>query len=135
MVPFALICVVTGLLLAFDVALPPAIQADVIDVDTAASGEQRSGLYFALWALATKLALAAAVGLTFPLLDWAGYRPGVGAPSVEAGTALAVLYAWLPIPAKLAAVALMWRFPVDETAQRRLRAEIEKRMEQLAGAE
>ena len=40
--------------------LPPAIQADVIDVDTAASGEQRSGLYFATWGLATKLALALA---------------------------------------------------------------------------
>lgn len=124
-VPFALICAATGLLLAFDVALPPAIQADVIDVDTAASGEQRSGLYFALWALATKLALAIAVGVTFPLLDWAGYQPGTGAPSAEAGAALAMLYAWLPIPAKLAAIALMWGFPLDEAAQARLRREID----------
>ncbi|TCK31518.1 Na+/melibiose symporter-like transporter [Ancylobacter aquaticus] len=124
-VPFALICAATGLLLAFDVALPPAIQADVIDVDTAASGEQRSGLYFALWALATKLALAIAVGVTFPLLDWAGYQPGDGAPSTEASAALAMLYAWLPIPAKLAAIALMWGFPLDETAQGRLRREID----------
>ncbi|WP_428030003.1 MFS transporter [Ancylobacter sp.] len=124
-VPFALICAATGLLLAFDVALPPAIQADVIDVDTAASGEQRSGLYFALWALATKLALAVAVGVTFPLLDWAGYRPGAGAPSADAGAVLAMLYAWLPIPAKLAAIALMWGFPLDEAAQGRLRQQIE----------
>ncbi|WP_371346022.1 MFS transporter [Ancylobacter sp. IITR112] len=133
-VPFALICVATGILLAFDVALPPAIQADVIDVDTAASGEQRSGLYFALWALATKLALALAVGVTFPLLDWAGYRPGAGAPSAEAGAALAMLYAWLPIPAKLAAIALMWGFPVDEAAQRRLREAIEAGEGRAAGA-
>lgn len=124
-VPFALICVATGLMLAFDIALPPAIQADVIDVDTAASGEQRSGLYFALWALATKLALAAAVGITFPLLDWAGYRPGSTTPSAEAGTALAMLYAWLPIPAKLAAIGLMWRFPIDEAAQVGLRRQID----------
>lgn len=124
-VPFALICAATGLLLAFDVALPPAIQADVIDVDTAASGEQRSGLYFALWALATKLALAIAVGVTFPLLDLAGYRPGAGSPSAEAGAALAMLYAWLPIPAKLAAIALMWGFPLDEAAQKRLRTQID----------
>lgn len=121
---FAIICALTGILLAFDVALPPAIQADVIDVDTAASGEQRSGLYFALWALATKLALAIAVGVTFPLLDWAGYRPDAGQPSAEAGVALAALYAWLPIAPKLAAIALMWRFPIDEAAQVRLQEEI-----------
>jgi len=48
-VPFALICGATGVLLGFDLALPPAIQADVIDYDTARSGEQRSGLYFAAW--------------------------------------------------------------------------------------
>ena len=59
LVPFGAICVVTGLLLGFDLALPPAIQADVIDEDTARTGEQRSGLYFAAWGLATKLSLAA----------------------------------------------------------------------------
>ena len=55
---FALVCIGTGFALGADLMLPPAIQADVIDVDTAASGEQRSGLYFAAWGLATKLALA-----------------------------------------------------------------------------
>ncbi len=71
--PFAAICVVTGICLGFDLALPAAIQADVIDVDTAASGEQRSGLYFAAWSLATKLSLAVAVGIVFPLLALAGF--------------------------------------------------------------
>jgi GPH family glycoside/pentoside/hexuronide:cation symporter len=62
---FGAICVVTGLMLGFDLSLPPAIQADVIDVDTARSGTQRSGLYFAAWGLATKLSLASGVGLIF----------------------------------------------------------------------
>lgn len=120
---FAAICVATGLLLAFDLVIPPAIQADVIDVDTAASGEQRSGLYFAAWTLATKLSLALSVGLVFPLLDLAGFTPGK--PGGEGTAALAALYAWLPLLPKLAAIALMWRFPLDETAQRDLRARIE----------
>lgn len=124
-VAFALICASTGMLLAFDVALPPAIQADVIDADTAASGEQRSGFYFALWALATKLALAIAVGITFPLLDWAGYSPQAAEQSEAATATLALLYAWLPIPAKLAAIALMWGFPLDEAMQAELRRRIE----------
>ncbi|MEM9574336.1 MAG: MFS transporter, partial [Pseudomonadota bacterium] len=55
---FAIIAALTGLLVGFDLSIPPAIQADVIDIDTAASGEQRSGTYFAVWSLATKLSLA-----------------------------------------------------------------------------
>jgi len=38
--------------------LANSMAADVIDVDTLASGEQRSGLYFAAWGMAIKLSLA-----------------------------------------------------------------------------
>ena len=52
-------CVVLTLVsVGFDLALPPAIHADVIDHDTVRSGEQRSGLYFAAWSFITKLSLA-----------------------------------------------------------------------------
>lgn len=121
---FAALSVATGLTLGFDLALPAAIQADVIDVDTASSGEQRSGLYFAAWSLATKLSLALAVGLAFPLLQFFGFEAG-GANDARALTALAVTYAWVPVGLKLCAIALMWDFPLDERAQRDLRARIE----------
>ncbi|WP_234941773.1 MFS transporter [Ensifer adhaerens] len=121
---FVAICIATGLMLGFDLVLPPAIQADVIDQDTASSGEQRSGLYFAAWSLATKLSLAAAVGIVFPLLALAGFS-GEGNNSAGALNALSMLYAWLPIPVKLAAIALMWRFPIGEVEQRALRQKIE----------
>ena len=125
-VAFAIICAATGLLLGFDLALPPAIQADVIDYDTARSGEQRSGLYFAAWGLATKLSLALSVGLVFPILALAGFdMAGVGARPETALVTLSVLYAWLPILPKAAAIVLMWNFPLDEDAQRSLRARIE----------
>lgn len=125
---FGAICVVTGLMLGFDLSLPPAIQADVIDVDTARSGTQRSGLYFAAWGLATKLSLAAGVGLIFPLLSAFGFDASTGTGNqTEALWALAVAYAWIPIVLKLIAVALMWNFPLDETSHRALRATIESR--------
>ena len=117
---FSVICVLTGLLLGFDLALPPSIQADVIDHDTARSGAQRSGLYFAAWSLATKLSLAAAVGLVFPLFALSGFDPAVGSGSTASLDTLAILYAWLPIPPKLAAIVLMWRFPIDQLAQKEL---------------
>ena len=121
---FAVICAVTGLLVGFDLAIPPAIQADVIDVDTAASGEQRSGLYFAAWSLATKLSLALAVGLAFPALAWFGFTAG-GTNAPSALLALAVIYAWVPVALKLVAVALVWNFPLGEAEQAGLRRRIE----------
>ncbi len=124
---FALVCIGTGFALGADLMLPPAIQADVIDVDTAASGEQRSGLYFAAWGLATKLALALAVGAAFPLLGYAGFDPGAGLRSYGGLAMLGFLYAGLPIVLKLSAIALMWNFPLDEAAQAKLRVRIDGR--------
>jgi len=126
--PFGLICAATGICLGFDLALPAAIQADVIDVDTAKTGEQRSGLYFAAWSLATKLSLALAVGIVFPLLALAGFEPEQGARNSESALQILVaIYVWLPIVLKLGAIALMWRFPLDEATQTALRREIESR--------
>ena len=127
-VPFALICGATGVLLGFDLALPPAIQADVIDYDTARSGAQRSGLYFAAWGLATKLSLALSVGLVFPVLAWSGFdTTGAQAMPETALDTLSWLYAWFPILPKAAAIAVMWNFPLGEDAQRSMRARIEAR--------
>lgn len=112
---FSAICVLTGIALGADLALPASIQADVIDVDRLSSGARRSGLYFALWGLATKLSLALAVGVAFPLLDLAGFESGGAGP--EGLGVLVALYAVVPVLLKLAAIALMWRFPLDETAQ------------------
>lgn len=115
---FAAICLVTGFTLGADFVLPASVQADVIDVDVAATGQERAGLYLGLWAFASKLALAAAVGLAYPLLAMSGYDPAAGVRT-EAGLAmLGVLYAGLPVLLKLAAVALVWRFPLgrDELA-------------------
>jgi Na+/melibiose symporter-like transporter len=120
LVAFGAICVCTGLLLGFDLVLPPSMQADVIDNDTAVSGSQRSGMYFAAWALATKLSLAAAVGVVFPLLSVFGFDPAQDRSSPDALKGLSTLYAWAPIVPKLAAIGLMWGFPIDRVAQREL---------------
>jgi GPH family glycoside/pentoside/hexuronide:cation symporter len=127
LIPFSMICAATGLLLGFDLALPPSIQADVIDADTAVSGDQRSGFYFAAWGLATKLSLALGVGIVFPLLGLFDFEPASGAQNNAAALfALAVIYAWVPIALKLSAIALMWNFPLAEDTQKQLRARIEQ---------
>jgi GPH family glycoside/pentoside/hexuronide:cation symporter len=122
---FGVICVATGLALGADLLLPPAIQADVIDIDTLASGEQRAGMYFAVWGFATKLALASAAGIAFPLLARSGFDPN-GLSANEPGLAmLSFLYCGLPVLLKVTAIAVMWNFPVDAATQAAVRQRIE----------
>lgn len=123
---FAFICAMTGLLVGFDLSLPASIQADVIDIDTAASGEQRSGTYFAAWSLSTKMSLALAVGFAFPLLGLFGFQPEINTQQSDTSlNALAIIYAWIPALLKLGAVALVWNFPLTAEMQRELRSKIE----------
>ena len=120
---FFAVCVLTGLTVGADLALPAAMQADVIDLDTAQSGNSRAGLFFALWGMATKAALALAVGIAYPVLDWAGLD-AQGDNTPFALTTLALLYGGLPVLIKLSAVWLMWNFPLTESDQRALRQKI-----------
>lgn len=126
---FAVICVLSGFAVGADLVLPAAIQADVVDVDTADTGEQRTGLYFALWSLATKLSLALAAGVAFPLLAFVGFQadtvPGLDSTNTNGSLfAVSMLYAGLPVILKLPALVLMWNFPLSREAQEDLQARI-----------
>jgi len=127
---FVAVCVLTGLSLGADLVLPSAMQADVVDLDTLESGTQRTGVYFALWGMATKLALALAVGLAFPLLDLAGFQDGAD-NSAFALFALAALYALVPVIFKSIAIVLMHGYPITAASQ----AGVRERLEAGAGQE
>lgn len=124
------LCLATGFALGADLALPPSMQADAVDIDTAQGGAARTGVYFAFWGMATKLSLALAVGIAFPLLDAAGLDPAAGLagndPGASGAIALGLLYGALPIAFKVAAIAVMWRHPLDAETQKALRERIER---------
>ncbi len=123
--PFLAICVLTGMALGADLVLPASMQADVIDADTLETGERRAGLFFALWGMATKLALALAVGLAFPILNLAGFNEDSG--NTQAGmVALVVLYSLIPVIFKGLAIVLMIRFPITVERQSQMRQRIEQ---------
>lgn len=124
--PFMAICIVTGIAFGADLALPASMMADSVDVDTAQGGAARTGLYFACWQVATKLALALAPALGFPLLEALGFNM-LGANGPSAVFALAALYAWAPVACKAAAIALMWNFALTEAAQAELQRKIATR--------
>lgn len=122
---FLIVCVMTGMSLGADLILPSAMQADVVDLDTARTGQARTGLYFAFWGLATKLATAlAALGLTVAGLF--GFDAITGG-TATGQTALLALYALVPVLFKIAAIAILWRWPIDAATQAALRARIAAR--------
>lgn len=103
---YGLICVLSGFALGADLALPPAMLADLLARDFG-HGPARAGAWFGWWNFVTKANLAIAAGISLPLLGWLGYAPG--AAQGESLFALALVYAGLPCIAKLAAAALLWR--------------------------
>jgi Na+/melibiose symporter-like transporter len=117
---YVAIVVGTGLMIGADLALPSAINGDLIEWDAHENGQRRPGLFFALWGTASKLAFALAVGMIFPLLDLVGFD-ATTTNSAEDVRLLAILYGGPSILFKLAAVALMRHFPIDEAEHRRIR--------------
>lgn len=118
--PFVAICGLSGLSLGADLALPASIQADVVDLDRLHSGRRRTGLFFAAWSMVSKLSLALAVGIAFPVLELIGFEAG-GRNSGPALFGLAALYGLLPVAIKLAATALVWNFPIGASSHDELR--------------
>jgi len=96
---FLIVSILTGFSLGIDVAMPASIQSDITQ-EVTQKDTPATGLLFGLWGMLTKLALALAVGLAFPILDWS-------ASLDQQNTALLWLYAGLPILLKLMAWKLL----------------------------
>ena len=111
--------------LGADLALPPALQADVTDYAKLRSGRYQTGLQFALWGMSTKLALAVAVGLALPSLEIVGFDPEI--PSDTGRQALIVIYALIPVVIKMLAILVVWQFPLTAHVQSVIRQRLGRR--------
>lgn len=110
---FLVICILSGVALGTDLALPGAMLAGVIQ-NNGDSGKSE-GAYFGWWNFAIKLNLALAAGLALPLLGVFGYAPGVRSP--EALSALIIAYCVLPCVLKLAASACLYFFIIQPSSK------------------
>ena len=59
---FAIICILSGLALSADLAIPSSIQADIIDLEYLKTGKRLTGQFFAFWGLVSKLRLQSLLG-------------------------------------------------------------------------
>ena len=120
---FLPVAVIVGVTLGADLAMPAAMLADVVDQDILSTGRQRTGIYFAVWAMAAKFAAATAGGASLVILDWVGFIPKLhNAPG--ALLVLSLLFGVGPVVFKLLAVAIVWRYPLTASRQAEVRREI-----------
>jgi Na+/melibiose symporter-like transporter len=125
LVLFGIVCVLTGMGLGADWVIPPAVQADVVDYQNLRSGNALTGLQFALWGMSTKLAWAAAVLLALASVELLGFDSD--APTEAGIFAMTMVYAIIPVIIKIAAISLVWRFPLTAKRHAAIRSRLERR--------
>ena len=101
-IPFAVICVLSGATIGADLTLLPAMFAKRM-----AAISPNGGQGFGLWNLVNKFTLAFAAVVLLPLLERSGFQAGATDLPTEAITMLTVLYALVPSLLKLVAIALL----------------------------
>ncbi|MBL95184.1 MAG: MFS transporter [Magnetovibrio sp.] len=121
---FAIICMITGAALGADLTIPPAVQGDVVDYELYRTGEGRAGMQFALWGVSTKLALALAIGVALPGLEFLDFDP---LDVTEGGrNILIIVYSQIPVVFKVIAVLIVWNFPLNLRRQQILRQKLRR---------
>ena len=101
-IPFAIICVLSGATIGADLTLLPAMFAKRM-----AAISPNGGQGFGLWNLVNKFTLAFAAVVLLPLLERSGFTAGATDLPAEAITMLTVLYALVPSLLKLLAIGLL----------------------------
>jgi GPH family glycoside/pentoside/hexuronide:cation symporter len=116
---YAILVIVSGTGFGATLALPSAIQADVIDYDEFLTGRRQEGWYVGIWSVVKKLAAAVGVGAGLTLLGMAGYVPGSEQPPAVI-QALKVLYALVPSICNAVAFAVALTFPISQPVHQRI---------------
>jgi glycoside/pentoside/hexuronide:cation symporter, GPH family len=107
--------------------VPYAIAADVIDVDTLRSGQQRSGLFMAFGGMNLKLSFMVGVFLSTAWPTLFGFEPSAPTNTPAAEFQVAVSYAWITCFFLAIAAPMFWFFPLTRARHAELRAAIDAR--------
>ncbi len=108
-IPFAIVCVLSGATIGADLTLLPAMFAKRM-----AAISPNGGQGFGLWTLVNKFTLAFAAVVLLPLLERSGFEAGeTNLPDAALNT-LTVLYALVPSLLKLVAIGLLVATKLEE---------------------
>lgn len=110
-------------------ALPRAMAADVVDLDTAQTGKQQAGAYFSLWSMVQKASYALGITIGTGLAVAFGFN-SLADPLNTDNTwfslfMLACLYSVIPAVFKFVAMPLLWHYPLTEERLQEIQREIQ----------
>ncbi len=115
-------------------ALPYAMAADVIDVDSAQTGKRQGGAYFSIWTMTRKLAyaLGLVVGTTAAtVVGFSSLADPINAPNPWSALLwLACLYSIIPALFKFVAVPMLWNYPLTEAKLEEIQQAVDARTAQ-----
>jgi len=120
------IAVLAGIGFGAQWIFPWAMVADVADVDRAQTGQYRSGMYFGVWGLTTKVSEALAIAGSGWILTGFGYVPNVEQSSLAL---LGIRLFFGPVPAIVILVALpllIW-YPITRKTHAVIREQLDRR--------
>ncbi|MCH2097908.1 MAG: glycoside-pentoside-hexuronide (GPH):cation symporter [Pseudomonadales bacterium] len=123
---YAVLVILSGIGFGATLALPSAMQADVIDYEELRTGSRREGEVIGVWAVSKKLAAAFGVFVAFPILGALGYEPNVE-QSDTVKTALRTLYALVPSLFNLLGLAIALAYPIDRSTHQQILEAVEAR--------
>jgi Na+/melibiose symporter-like transporter len=117
-------------------ALPNSMKADVIDLDTSLSGENRAALFFSAWSLVMKMASSLGGWVALQSLAWFGFDAANGAQNTpEALFGLRLTIGILPAGIFVLAAIAAWRYPITRERQLHVRELIRRQRQTNREAE
>jgi glycoside/pentoside/hexuronide:cation symporter, GPH family len=125
---FILIMCLKGSAIGALSALPYAMAADVVDVDSAQTGKSQGGAYFSIWSMTRKLAYALGLFIGTNLVVLFGFN-SLADPLNTTNTAaallmLAVTYSIIPAVFQFVAMPLLWNYSLTEARVHEIQAGI-----------
>ena len=110
---YALFVALSAFGLGGSLAIPPSLQADVIDLEATRTATAKSGQMMGLWSVGREASTALGTGLALLLLGLSGYDATATAHSAEQLESLQLLYSLVPCGINLVAIAIASRIVVE----------------------
>jgi GPH family glycoside/pentoside/hexuronide:cation symporter len=118
------VSVLAGFGFAANWIFPWAMVADVADYDRVGSGQQRSGMYYGVWGLATKFSEALALAAVGWILTGFGYVANA-VQSVNALLGIRLFFGLVPAVFIFVALPFLFRYPITRKTHGEVRARLE----------